>query len=506
MSLLGIDIGTQGSKVVIFNRYGDVLSSEYSEHQLLYPRDGWVELDPEAIWRNIKIILKKANQKVKGDKITAFGISCQGEAIIPVDKNGNSLHNAIVTFDSRTIPQYEYWKDQVGKEEIFKITGMPLHPMYSINKIMWLKQNRKDIFGKTYKFLCFEDYIYMKFGFTPTIDHSLAARTMAFDIVEKKWSKKILDIAKIDAGLLPEIKPSGEIIDGNIDPIVSSELGLDKDIHGVTGGHDQACGAFGVGIINENTAMNAIGTSDVAAIVLNKINLDDKMLESHFPCYPYVLKDKYITTSFNLTGGLLLKWYRDNFCFEEKLIAKKEGKNIYEIIDVNIYPKPVNVFVLPHFVGSGTPYMDHYSKGMIIGLDIETDKSKLARAILESTVYDLKLNLELFEQLGITINKVVAIGGGARSSKWLELRSNILNKEIVTLKNKEAASLGAALLAGVAIGEFKSYEDAIVNTVREDKVFSPDKSSYKQYNQKYMIYKDIYTKNKDLLHRISKLD
>ena len=261
-----------------------------------------------------------------------------------------------------------------------------------------------------------------------------------------------------------------------------------------------------VGIINEKTAMNAIGTSDVAAIVLNKIYLNDKMLESNFPCYPYVLKDKYITTSFNLTGGLLLKWYRDNFCFEEKLTAKKECKNIYEIIDENIYPKPVNIFVLPHFVGSGTPYMDHNSKGMIIGLDIETDKPKLARAILESTVYDLKLNLELYEQLGITVDRIVAVGGGARSSKWLELRANILNKEIVTLKNKEAASLGAAILAGVAIGEFKSHEDAIENTVKEDKVFSPDGISYKQYNQRYKIYKDIYTKNKDLLHRISKLD
>ena len=213
-----------------------------------------------------------------------------------------------------------------------------------------------------------------------------------------------------------------------------------------------------------------------------------------------------MTITFNLTGGLLLRWYRDNFCYEEKVAAEREGKNAYDVITGRMHPRPVNIFILPHFVGSGTPYLDSNSKGAVLGLDLETNKAKIARAILESNTYDLKLNLEKLEESGITVGKVIAIGGGAKSPKWLKIKSDILNKKIVTLKNSEAASLGAALLAGVAIGEYKSYKDAVENAVKEDKVFYPDESNNRQYDKRYMIYRDIYSKNKELLHRISKLD
>jgi len=505
MSLLGIDIGTTGCKAAVFDRYGEVLSSEYKEHPLIHPEEGWVEIDPHLIWSNIKNLIKKANLKIKKDKVKAFSISCQGEATVPVGRDGEALYNAVVTFDSRTKEQYEFWKRTLGEKKIFEITGMPLHPMYSINKIMWIKQNLKNIYKKTYKFLCFEDYIFSKFGLVPTIDYSLAARTMAFDITCKKWSEEILKNAKVSIDLLSEVKPSAEIV-GEISPAISDELGLEKGVPGVTGGHDQACGAFGAGITEEGTAMNATGTSDVITQVLDKVLINEKMLNNNYPCYPYVIGDKYMTITFNLTGGLLLRWYRDNFCYEEKVVAEREGKNIYNVITSSMNPRPVNIFILPHFVGSGTPYLDSNSKGAVLGLDLETNKAKIARAILESNTYDLKLNLEKLEESGITVDKIIAIGGGARSPKWLKIKSDILDKKIVTLKNPEAASLGAALLAGVAIGEYKSYEDAVENAVKEDRVFSPDEDSNMQYNKRYMIYKDIYSKNRELLHRISELD
>jgi xylulokinase len=328
---------------------------------------------------------------------------------------------------------------------------------------------------------------------------------MAFDITSKKWSEKILKEAKVSVDLLPEVRPSAEIV-GEINIAVSNELGLEKKVFGVTGGHDQACGAFGAGITEEKTAMNATGTSDVITLIFNKIYLTDSMLENNYSCYPYVVKDKYMTLTVNLTGGLLLRWYRDNFCYEEKNIAESEGRDVYDVIIDRMYSGPVNIFILPHFIGSGTPYLDSKSKGAIFGLDLETDKAKIARAILESNTYDLKLNLEKLIESGITINKIIAIGGGAKSPKWLIIKSDILNKKIVTLKNPEAASLGAALLAGVAIGEYKSYKDAVENAVKEDKVFCPDESNNRQYDKRYMIYRDIYSKNKELLHRISKLD
>ena len=505
MSLLGIDIGTAGCKIIAFNKYAEILSYEYIEYPLIHPNKGWMELDAEYIWIKIKESISKINHKIKKDDIKAFSVSCQGEAIIPVDRSGNSLYNAIVTFDSRTDDQYKFWLNNLGKKEIFKITGMPLHPMYSINKIMWIKKNFKDIFKRTFKFLCFEDYIYMKFGLKPTIDYSLAARTMAFNVIKKDWSEEILNEAKISREYLSDIKPSGEII-GEINPVIAKEIGFNNDVIGVTGGHDQACGAFGSGIIEEGTAMHASGTSDVVTAVFNQVNLNENMLKNNYSCYPYVVKDKYMTISVNLTGGLLLKWYRDNFCYEEKIISEKCNQNIYDLIISKMYQEPVNIFILPHFVGSGTPYFDPNSKGIILGLDLETDKPKLSRAILESNAYDLKFNLDKLEKSGINIEKIVAIGGGAKSPEWLKIKSDVLGKRIITLNNKEAASIGAALLAGIAIGEYSSYKDAVSNTVRESEGFTPNKNNYKLYNDRYLIYKDIYKNTNELLHRINKLN
>ncbi|MHB8278097.1 MAG: FGGY-family carbohydrate kinase, partial [Candidatus Humimicrobiaceae bacterium] len=160
-----------------------------------------------------------------------------------------------------------------------------------------------------------------------------------------------------------------------------------------------------------------------------------------------------MTISFNLTGGLLLKWYRDNFCYEEKIISEKENQNTYDLIIKKMYPKPVNIFILPHFVGSGTPYMDSNSKGAMLGLDLETDKPKLSRAILESNAYDLKFNLDKLEKSGINIEKIVAIGGGAKSPEWLKIKSDVLGiyKE-VNLQN-EAASGDIPSIITVSLDE-----------------------------------------------------
>jgi xylulokinase len=505
LSLLGIDVGTTGCKAVVFNRDGDILSSQYKEHPLLHPSPGWMELDPNLVFKNIKNIIKIANQRLNKDKIKALAISCQGEAVMPVDRNGECLYNAIVTFDGRTGEQYQFWKEGLGKKTIFEITGMPLNPMYTINKIMWLKKNRRDIYKKTFKFLCFEDFTQMKFGANPTISYSLAARTSAFDVRKKEWSKTMLEQAGVEESLLAIPCPSAKVI-GVVDKKISEELGLDNDVAVATGGHDQACGAYGAGIVKESVAMNAAGTSDVITVMLDKPYLNEIMLENNYPCAPYVIPDKYTALTFNLTGGLLLKWYRDTFCYEEIQHAKETGKNVYKIIDDSIYNKPVNLFILPHFVGSGTPTLDANSRGVIVGLDLETDKSKLARAVLESNAYDLRYNLEKIESMGINVKKIIAIGGGANSPVWLQIKSNVLNKKMYTLMNSEAASLGAALLAGIAIGQYRDFEEAAIAAVKQQDEFVPDKKILKSYEQRYKIYKEIYSANKSILHEISVLN
>ncbi len=504
MSLLGIDIGTTGAKVAVFSKSGQILSLHYKEHFLISPQKGWAELDAEQVFENIKHLIRKANEDSQSDPIDAFSISCQGEAIIPVDKDKNALHNAIVTFDSRTEHTYGLLDRKIGRKAIFAITGMPLHPMYSIHKILWIKKNKPSLYKRTYKFLCFEDFVFFKLGLRPVIDYSLAARTMAFDIINKKWSGEILKAAAVDEERLATVAPSATIV-GSLEGHMAKPLGFKKEVYAVTGGHDQACGAFGAGIMTQERAMNATGTSDVITPVFDRPFLTKRMLDHNYSCYPYVIKDQYMSISVNLTGGLLLKWYRDHFCFLEAEQAKKEKRSVYEIIDENVDPHPVNIFILPHFVGAGTPYFTSESKGMMIGLDLASDRSKISKAILESSAYDLRLNLETLKSLHIKINEMIAIGGGSKSDIWCKIKASVLNIKIKTLKNSEVASQGAAMLAGIATGQYRSYDDAIQRCVVIDKVYSPDKELFMKYDKRYKIYAKIYKNNKALLKAISKL-
>lgn len=324
MSLLGLDVGTSGCKAIAFNEEGTLLSGAYREYSLLHPEPGWAELDVNLLWKRIKEVILEVANGTRSDPIKALSVSTQGEAVIPVSKDGKPLYNFSVSFDKRSEPQCQWWQQEIGKEEIFQITGMPLHPMYTINEIMWLKENRPDIYRKAYKFLCVEDFVIFKLGAFPAINHSLAARTMCFDVREKKWSEKILSLAEVDEELFSELKPSGCPV-GKVSSKIAEELNLKKDVVIVTGGHDQPCGALGAGVVSPGLVMNAIGTSDVLCPAIKEPLLSKKMLENNYCCYPHTCPDIYTAISVNLTGGLLLKWYETPSVLRKKWKLKESA-------------------------------------------------------------------------------------------------------------------------------------------------------------------------------------
>jgi len=498
MSLVGLDIGTTGCKAVAFDKEGNILSQAYREYPLFHPKPGWTELDANLLWDKIKQVVFEVATQTRSDPIKALSVSTQGEAVVPVSRDGQSLYNFIISFDKRTETQYQWWQERMGKEEIFQITGMPLHPMYTINKIMWMKENQPDIYRKAWKFLCVEDFVISKLGVFPAIDYSLAARTMCFDIREKKWSEKILSFAGVSQELLAEPRPSGYPL-GKINKKVAEELSLRRDVVVATGGHDQPCGALGAGVVIPGLVMNAIGTSDVLCPTIKEPLLTKKMLESNYCCYPHTCPDIYITISFNLTGGLLLRWYRDTFCFEEKMEAERTGRDVYDIIVEKASPEPVDVYILPHFVGSGTPTLSSKSKGAILGLTLDTTKQDLSRAMLDSNNYDLRLNMDKLGEAGIPLEEIRAIGGGAKSERWLQLRADVLGKRVCTLKVSEAASLGAAILAGVSINNFDSPQEGAGHWVKINKIFEPDMKRHSQYMERYQNYLKIYPALKELI-------
>ncbi len=491
MSLLGLDIGTTGCKAVAFNEEGDELARAYREYSLDHPKPGWVEISPQLLWLKVSEAITEANSSLAGDPVRSLAVSCQGEAVVPVSRDGKELYNFIITFDARTQPQCDWWRERVGAKKLFGITGMPLHPMYSINKIMWLRENMGDVFVKAWKFLCVEDYIIYRLTGEAATDWSLASRTMAFDVVRRDWSDEILSLAGVGRELLPAVHPSGHAV-GAVRPDVAEQLGLSAKTVVATGGHDQPCGALGAGIVGSGRAMNATGTSDVVCPAFDRPHLTDAMLQSNYCCYPHTCEDQYCSIAFNLTGGLLLRWYRDTLCRDETRLASQSGRDAYEVILSGMAKEPVSTFFLPHFVGAGTPHLDPHSRGAILGLTLETRKPQLTRAVIDSVNYELKLNIDRMEQAGIGISELRAIGGGAKSAVWLQMKADVFGKPVVALKTQEAASLGAAMLAGKAIGLFPSAKAAAEALVKTTRTYQPDPQQGKLYKDKYQRYLGIY--------------
>jgi len=494
MSLLGLDVGTTGCKAILFDREGRILGSAYREYPLLQPRPGWIELDPEAVWRAVKECILEVSQGV-ADRVTALSTSVLGEAVTAIGGDGKPLGNSIVGFDQRGIAEVQWWAEVLGRERIFAITGQPLQQNYTINKIMWWRKHCPEVFHETQRFLCYGDLILMKLGLPPTIDYSMAARTMAFDVHEKRWSPEILSRAQIDERLLPEVQPSGTPV-GEIPRPIAQGLGLPPGVVAVVGGHDQPCGALGAGITREGRAMYAIGTVECITLALDRFH--HALGAMGFPCYPHTVPELFVTMGYNFTGGSLLRWYRDTFAQDAVAEAQKAGRDAYDLILADLPEGPSPLFVLPHFVGTGTPWLDPSAKGAILGLTLGTRRQDLVKAILEGVTYEMAVNLKYMAQAGVKVEELRAIGGGAKSPAWLALKADILGRSIKSLNVSEAAGLGAALLAGYGTGLYPTLATATEELIAVKETFQPRPEQVEKYRKKLATYERIYPAVKGL--------
>lgn len=501
MYLLGLDVGTTGCKAIIFDLDGNIKGYAFQEYGILCERPGWAEQDPENVWQLTKLVIKKAICESGITQIKAMSLSVQGDAIIPVDKKIMPLYNAILGMDYRSTQQADDCSLSIGERTLFDITGMRPHPMNSLTKILWLRDNRVDIHRRTYKFMTYADFILSRLGAEPVIDYTMASRTMAFDLDQKKWSKVILDKMNIDESIFSGAIPSGEVV-GKINCDLSEEFGVERGLLLVAGGHDQTCAALGAGVIEENVAIDSHGTAEVVSTAFNTPRLNDFMYNSFYPCYCHAKKDMYFTFSLNHIGGVLLKWYRDNFCTAEIDEAGKMGIGVYALMESKAPQGPSSVMVLPHFNGSGTPWCDLNSKGAILGLTMATTRHDIVKAIMDSLTYELKINIETMKRAGIPINELRCVGGAAKSPLWLQLKADITGCRVNTLKVREAACLGAAILAGAAAGAYASVDEGVKNTVQVEHVYEPDQDCANLYNERYSVYTDIYRTLKGINQRL----
>lgn len=491
MCLLGIDIGTSGCKATIIDIEGNIKGQAYKEYSLSTPQQGWEELDPEVVWSSVKEVIAASLSRFDGDGIIAASVSSFGEAAIPVDRQGNALYNSIVYIDTRGRKEASYLQERLGYDKILGITGVSVHPMYTISKIMWLKGNMPEVYCNTWKFFLFADYILFKLGAAPHTDYSLAARTMAFDVINKKWSSEILDCAGVDMSKFGEPVQAGTVV-GRISKNIAGELGLPEDMLLVAGGHDQPCAALGSGVIRSSMAVDGLGTTECITPAFDHPVISDAMAGSSFACVPHVIRDMYVTYAFTFTSGSMLKWFRDNFGHVYREEAARSGMNIYDLLIEKAPKDPSKLFVLPHFAGAATPYMDTDAKGAIVGLDIGTKSEDIIKAILEGITFEMMVNTEKLSEAGVGIEEIRAVGGLAKSDIFLQLKADMMGRKVTTLNISEAGTLGVAILAGTASGVYRNVEDAVEKLVKVRKEFYPDEKLHALYKDKFEAYKKIY--------------
>ena len=504
MSLLGIDIGTTGCKAIVFREDGEILAGAYREYPLHQPQPGWMELDPRQVWGDTQDAIREAVANAgAADPVRALSTSVQGEAVTPVAADGEILANSPVTFDERTLPYAGWWDEHLDRMRLFQITGMPPHVMYTINKIMWWRREQPEVYERAAKFLNYGDFALHQLGLPPTIDFSMAGRSMAFDLQRDEWSSEILAAADIDVAKLPEVAPSGTAV-GVVPDEIATDLGLPSGVVGVTGGHDQPCGALGGGITEPGLAIDATGTVECITPVFDQVVLSEEMLESNYCCYHHVSPGLYTTLAFNFTGGSLLRWYRDHFAAVEKEEAEVAGMDVYDILLGKAAGGPSPVMCLPHFTMTGTPWFDTRSRGAFLGLTLGTQPSDVVKAILDGVTYEMRLNLDRLAQAGIEVKRLRGIGGGAKSGVWMQLKADIFNRPVARLNVSEGACLGAAILAGVGAGVYPST--AVANDmVREVEVFEPNAESAARHQERYELYRDLYPTLQEFNHRLAAL-
>lgn len=493
VSVMGLDVGTTGAKAVIYSAGGHLLGRGYAEYPLHHPRPEWSELEPEEVWRGVTAAIRSALAAAgKRDPVQAICAASQGEACVPLDRAGRSLGPAIASFDPRSAPQAARLVEALSERSIFTITGMPPHAMYSLCKILWWKEHRPDVFRSTHRFLTFGEYVVHRLGIAaPAIDRTMAARTMAMDLETLDWSEKILDAARIERDLLPPIAAAGSS-QGTIGAAAASDLGLPAGVEAVTGGHDQPCGALGAGVTRPGTALDATGTVECITAVMDAPRCSDAMLAGRYPSYPHVVDGRWITIAFNFTGGVLLRWFRDQLGEPEVSAAIAAGSDPYAALIASAASDAAGVYVLPHFAATGNPWFDTQSAGALVGLRLSTSRGELIKAVLDGITYEIRLNLERLAGAGPPVSRLRAVGGGARSATWLQLKADIFGMPVATVNIEECAAFGAALLAGEGCGVFASAEMAAQEFVRETRVFEPDPTSAARHTERFHHYEALY--------------
>lgn len=492
--LLGIDAGTTSFKAVLFDLNGKELVSAIYEYELNYPGADMVELEVEKYWGACTSVIKAILTKWKGNAsaIKALAIASQGETLIPVDGQGQPLRSAIVWLDNRASAEANKIKTEFGANNAFKITGQPdIVPTWPAAKILWLRHHEPSIFQQVHRFLLLEDYLIYKLTGQYVAEGSLLSSTLYFDIHTGQWWQDMLQFIGLSPDRLPEIKRSGQII-AELNDRAAKETGLAKETLVVTGALDQAASTIGAG----NTGFETITetTGSVLAICAN-VSQPTFDPQRRIPCHYHAIPGAYFLLPWCQTAGMVYKWFRNEFYNGRLQRDAVDATVLFQEMDEDAVGIPAGsdgLIMLPHLAGAFTPESNPRARGVFFGISLQTTKAHFARAILESVAFMLKRNIALLEDLGIAIQEIRSLGGGSKSALWNQIKADVCQKPVVTVQTSETTSLGAAMLAGVALNCYKNLEQVATQMIHLQQWFEPNPARHAGYQAAFEKYIKLY--------------
>ena len=471
MKIAGLDIGTTGCKLTVFDEQGHDLGKAYRDYPVRRQVSGH-EIDISVVMDSVYAVI--GEMVTQNPDIGGIGITSFGETFVMTDAQGTPLHTAMLYTDPRGAEECAALVEKLGADSIARISGLAPHEMYSICKIMWLKKHQPEVYQAAKHIFLIGDYVAWHLTGVAQIDYSLATA------------------ADVDVSLLSKPVPTGTPA-GYITKTAAEKTELNSDCQIVTVSHDQVAAAVGAGAFDGDTAVDGAGTVECLTPIYDSLPDIAVMSKGYFSVVPYVVPGKYVAYAFSYTGGALIQWCVNTFAKAEQEKAKEQGVSVNTYLEQH-YEKqePTGLLVLPHFAGAATPYMDTGSKGAILGLTAGTTLPEIYRACMEGVAYEMRLNYDAIANSGIHFTKLHATGGGAKSKVWMQMKADILNLPITSLKTSDAGTVGSAMLTGVAVGVFKDLAEAASVMVRQRETYLPDPKRHEQYMRIYERYRKVY--------------
>lgn len=456
--ILAHDLGTSGNKATLYDVNGALMGSLVAGYPTYYPQYGWVEQDARDWWKAVCVSTQSLLEKtgISPAEIAAVSFSGQMMGCLVVDKAGEPLGRMLIWADTRSSKQEKRMLERVGLKRGYHITGHRISASYSAAKLLFMQDNEPERYTKAAKMLHAKDYIVFRLTGAYATDYSDASGTNLLDINTKTWSEELLDAFGIKKELLPPLFPSTHVV-GGVTPEAAAACGLLAGTPVVLGGGDGSCACVGAGVVRPGKAYNVVGSSSWISMASERPYFDSAMRSFN---WIHLDETLYTPCGTMQAAGYSYAWFRDTLGSEEKRAGELAGISPYDILNrgaSSSAPGANGVLFLPYLLGERSPLWDHNAKGAFIGLGISTSKGDMARAVLEGIGYNLKTILDILEQCQ-TIEDVIMIGGGTKGTLWLQILSDIWQKELrVPRYLEEATSMGAAICAGIGIGAYQDF-------------------------------------------------